>query len=580
METIRLIAGNSDAEELERLTSILESLATGATEPLIAALDSPDTNVQVAAIRALAVTRSWEAKLHLLYPLLSASEIDPAVRQAATDAWRHWGDGKLPSTSEAVTVLQREVTASLQDQKRFVGRPDIFPDITAWQWDGAAKTVTTRRHLSVTAAAIDAAKLARHLYALCPTSYECETLYLVANLEAAGWLGERAAPLRLGSRRQQAKFSAYRADSLERALCRALDWEMPVSATGAAQLLGEVGDARLLIGGSGEPRPLVQAIRYPDRRLQMAAVDAILRLNPTHLFPGSDWVTNFLLRAIQTDGRSQAVLVHSQDEQAYRLAGILNSFGIETDVVETAYDALQQITSGPDYEMVLVSDSVGEPGWYELLQQLRRDPRSADLPIGLIPQVSEAAAAEYLAEQDPRTTWLPLPQDTATAATLVAELARLRGPYPVTAEIRADQAKRCMEWIARLTQSPQFAYFDLAGHAAEITHGLYIPRLTPLTIEALGNLGTPNAQSALADFVYQPATASTPDNLRTAAMKALDRAIQRTGVQITNRRIQIYVEGYQQWLPIASRPPSQETAAEMNRLLVQLQGPPLHPIVP
>ena len=93
---------------------------------------------------------------------------------------------------------------------------------------------------------------------------------------------------------------------MEGVLTFCLNEHHPAGARAAAEILGpprQESQAELLQGGPG-PSPLVRAVRSPDARLRMAALEAIASLQPKTPFPGSSFVLEALaFQAASTGGR-------------------------------------------------------------------------------------------------------------------------------------------------------------------------------------------------------------------------------------------------------------------------------------
>ena len=63
---------------------------------------------------------------------------------------------------------------------------------------------------------------------------------------------------------------------------------------------------------------------------------------------------------------------------------LLAGLGYEADVATNSRQFMELASQSPDYEMALVDVSLGSPPVDDLIGRLRRDPRTADLPIGVM----------------------------------------------------------------------------------------------------------------------------------------------------------------------------------------------------
>ena len=66
---------------------------------------------------------------------------------------------------------------------------------------------------------------------------------------------------------------------IEEVLKYAMACNRPAAAAAAARLLGQIGTATQLLYRSAGPAPLALAVQSPDRRVRMAALQAIVRLH-------------------------------------------------------------------------------------------------------------------------------------------------------------------------------------------------------------------------------------------------------------------------------------------------------------
>ena len=187
----------------------------------------------------------------------------------------------------------------------------------------------------------------------------------------------------------------------------------PAAATAAARLLGEIGKADELLYQGDKPAPLVLAVQQPDRRLRMAALQAIVRLRPTKPYAGSSYVPAALGFFAASSGVRHALVGGPNIEQARDLAGMLATAGFQTDTATTGKELLRLATRSPDYELAWIDVSINHPEIGTLLQELRRDPRTALLRVGLVARAGYFDVAERLAERDPMAKAFARPHDEA-----------------------------------------------------------------------------------------------------------------------------------------------------------------------
>src|SRR5207237_8688109 len=103
------------------------------------------------------------------------------------------------------------------------------------------------------------------------------------------------------------------------------------------------------------PGVLVRALDYPDRRVQLAAADALLRM-PKNVHSSHARVVEVLRRAVAADAetllpRTQRILVgHFQPIVAEQMAAAVRSAGYEAVVVNTGREAMRRLKEAADID--------------------------------------------------------------------------------------------------------------------------------------------------------------------------------------------------------------------------------------
>ena len=104
-----------------------------------------------------------------------------------------------------------------------------------------------------------------------------------------------------------------------------------------------------------EPSPLATAARHPDRRLRLAAVEALLRIHPAQPFAGASHVPEALAFHGLRRPEAAAWLIGSpRIERAQRLVGIMARLGLQADTATTSRELLAKAFRSADYELILV----------------------------------------------------------------------------------------------------------------------------------------------------------------------------------------------------------------------------------
>jgi hypothetical protein len=534
------LADGGRASEHPRIRDGVLAIGNSMIEPLLGASETPDEALRVQVIELLGRFGTPRAVPLLVAPSLR-SDVPEPVQKAAAAALRRIVRS-TPTRYEATQYLYRRAQEHLDGA--LAGRLDHEDQITLWRWDVAAKTSVPQSYSEREAARMLAARLARELYLLAPDDLSYRRLYLVANLTAAkietGW--DR--PLPRGAGTVAAAALALGQGPIEDALVHAMQRDYVAAAVAAAELLPDVGGEELLLAEDGHPRPLALALRHSDRRLRLAAAEAILKIDTEQSYPGSSYLPETLGYFIRTVGSRRALVAHPRVDQSQTLIGMLHQIGIEADAVRTGRETVRLALRHPDYEFALISDAVDFPNANETIQMLRKDAYTSRLTIGLIAREENLKKAQDIAEHDPLVEAFPRPHDDRTMAFQARRLLELAGHHLVTYDQRLDQAERALDQLLRLAELPQkYAFYDLHRQQAAIESALATAQLSVKAARLLGLLGSPEAQRALVTLASQHAR---PLAERQAAAQGFGVAVERHGLLLTRDDIRVQYERYNQ----------------------------------
>ena len=292
-------------------------------------------------------------------------------------------------------------------------------------------------------------------------------------------------PLPTGPGTLRAKAGQLGAGVVEGVLIDAMARGQTWAAAAAAEILGDVGTQDLLNTASAALSPLAQAVRSNDRRLRFAAVDAILRLHPTRSFAGAGSIVDALTFFAATSGNRRALIGHPRLGRSQELASLLAGLGYEADVATNSRQFMELASRCPDYELALVDVSLAGPPVDDLIGRLRRDPRTADLPIGLMVGDDLRKDAQRLAAGWP---WVVAIARVADEYSLQFEIERVLasvGRDQVEHEARQAQAAAALDWLAKLADFPS-PLFNLDHVTPSVERALYVPALTTAGRPRLG----------------------------------------------------------------------------------------------
>jgi hypothetical protein len=145
----------------------------------------------------------------------------------------------------------------------------------------------------------------------------------------------------------------------------------------------------------GEPS-LVKAMLYPDRRVQFAAAQSLLRIPGTPSPQAAARAVEVLARALEADnmaGTRRKLLVAFADDALRQAVGkAVTDASAEPVLVGTGREALRRLTKASDIDAVVLDSTLGDPTLPYVMAQLRADARTKGLPVLLtaVPEGNEA----------------------------------------------------------------------------------------------------------------------------------------------------------------------------------------------
>ncbi len=526
---VAILADPARGNEHRMSQAALVELGDVAVAPLLGVLESPDPLLKTCVVEVLGRLKAQEAVAQLLGPLVSSASTNE-LRAAAAEALSRIGGG-APSSAEALRLLEhaarRSLDASCQEGDDTSGPSEV------WHWNAKQKQSMPIQYDASGASLATAVRLARDLYKIDPARAARRRLYLEVLLQAAKLRVGLDKPLPTGAGTAHDVAAQHGADVIEDILAAAMSNGYIPAATAAAEILGDIGDAGLLARGGSAPSALARAAGHADRRLRFAAIASIMNLKPTEPFAGSSHVVDGLGFFASSYGVPRVLVVHPRSEEAQKLAGLAAGLGYDADIATNGRKAFELATSSPDYEFALIHSALDRPRVDELVAQLRRDRRTALLPVGLIAPLDDLDRVERFALGASRAEAFLQPQNDAEMKLFSDRVLARAGRMRVSADERKAQAIAALDWLAAM--SGQTArVFDVRRQEASVLQVLYMPDLTARAATVLGRLGTAKGQRSLlelADLASQPLAA------RQAAVAAFAQSVRNHGILLTRQEI-------------------------------------------
>lgn len=535
---VAVLADADRADEHAAVRTVLAEMRSDATGPLLGLLEASDPKLVAQAIRILAQIEARQAVIYLLRPYSSETS-EPAVRSVAGAALRALA-GRTPTRREAVRLLTEQAKAHF-DRKQPM-KEDATGRVQLWRWDEGKKQCVAKSYPADEAACATAARLARDAYALAGEDRQIRLLYLATMLEAAANETGPDKPLPDGKGTALAEAAGLGAGVIEDLLQYAGAGDHVPAATAAARILGRIGTAEELLRQGAQPAALVRATRHADRRLRMAATDAVIRLQPAGPFPGSSYIPQSLGFFAASGGTRRALVAGPSTESSRRLAGMLAASGFEVDTALSGRELVRLAVASPDYELALIDAAIERPTIDLLLQRLRHDCRSATLRVGLIARGGYLQRARQVARRDPLALAFSRPHSDESFAW---QMEQLTGLGPRAFVDHAERQRQAAEALDRLLElsGPGNKLYDVHGTQDAVLAALYTPGLGSKAAAVLGNLGTVESQQALVELASRW---TQPLEVRRAAVRAFRRNTEARGILLTSRQILRQYERYNQ----------------------------------
>jgi len=558
---LRALADSSRAAEHANIRMALVQLREATELPLIGALDAPNEALKTQVVAVLGRMQSSRAAMYLIRPALSP-QAPAELRQLAAASLQRIS-GAAPDLYEGEQYLIREIDRLLLGDLPIPR--DVDDRVQLWTWDAAKQEVVPVTMPRRDAGRLLAARLANDLYALRPSDPSALRRMLLLGLEHAKTVSGLDQPLPITPGTAGAAAIAAGPQVANSVLAEALAQGRIAAAIAAAEVLAHCGDASVLHAQTGAS-PLADAMRSSDRRVRLAAALASVQLDPGGSFPGAGRVVETLGWFLGTSGATIVLVGHPRGEEAQTIVGYMNALGHEGEGAYLGRVVVERALTNPDYDFILIADAIDMPPIEELVQWLRRDFRTARLPIGVMARSDRFEALRQRLADDAFLTVFPRIHSVEVATNEVNKLTAIAGRNLVSRDERLRQARAALAALATLAKSPAtFASYEFLRLEPTLIRALNNPALTGHTAALLAVFATPKSQTALVEFASQ---SSRPLADRQAAAAAFAAAVRARGLLLTQSQIAQQFERYN-----ASAALDPSTQQVLGSILDAIEGP-------
>ncbi len=320
-------------------------------------------------------------------------------------------------------------------------------------------------------------------------------------------------------------------------LARAMsDHNTPLARRVIGALRRSAGGAALQAGFSGG-KPLLDALSYPDRRVQYEAALALGAANPASSFPGADQVVPLLASAIRNGEDLFAVVVSQDVKRQQELATLLQAMGY---TVLSPGSSLMEIGSAiaeaPGVD-VIVADLLTNSA-EDLIEDARSSSRLVATPILMLLPASGWAQLRTRYDNDPLTELRREGINDGELLESVKQLVRAAAGPPMGAGDTARYTSQALSVLSDLAMTGSAA-FNVEDASASLIAALDTvgagDRLQIAMI--LSHVSQGRAQVAIMDAALK---SSEPD--RVAMIETVERSVKLFGDQLQPRQIKNLVE--------------------------------------
>lgn len=517
-------------DENEAHTAILTAmirLNRDILPPLVAALDISNSTLKLELLEVINQRGDVEAAPFLWYTAGSAKEPE-IVRQKAAAVLARFLETSTDKLPPAKTMLTREAERYYQHKVRFLN-PDR---VVVWRWDG--KELTGTPVPVSTAEEYHGLRFARQALEVDPQYEPAQIVFLSLALDKGfERVGGVDQPLSKAADVRDLVVSVN-PELVVTVLERGLKEKRTAVVLGATRALGDLAEVRAVRPRlQGEPA-LVRALNYPDRRVQVAAADALLRIpSPTGKPIVPSRVVEVLRRAVAADAQPRVLIADFRKERRDALAAALKQAGYESVAVGTGREAMQRLNEAADIDAIILDSQVPDPGLLYQLAQLRADVHSGQLPVIVVAPADQVERYQRLTAQfQPVTVQAPSLDPALLKQDLDRAILAASG-QPLTAAEKEAQTGESLIWLARLAHGEPPGY-DLRPATPAILRAMQNDKLAMIAIDIAGHLPGRDAQRALAAYVLN---AMRPVQLRARAALELTRHLQEHSITLTPDQI-------------------------------------------
>lgn len=527
----------------------LPRLKDDTVAPLLAALDIPDPILQAELIEALMLRPDFSRLARrpdtdprpYLYFLEATGKTD-RLKKTAREALGLLEGVPPDRIADAHARLVEAAEAYYNHKVKFI-EPEAVP---VWRWDGKALTMTQMPQSQ--AEEYYGLRFAGQALQLQPAYERAQLVFLSLAVEKGVESTGLDKPLAEGAPKVRELLATINPELTVRALEQAIAAKRLPVVLGLVRALGEQGDVKAAKPGNQGLSVLVRAMGFPDRRVQFAAADAVLRIGGSPGPQTAGRVVDVLRRAATIDLTPRVIVADFNKERGEAIARVIKQTGFDAVTVQTGKQLMARLKQAGDIDAVLIDHEVFDPMLPDLLVQLRADQDWAAVPI--IVTIPPTPAAQRQPETSLRLTRMagnyrnvsvvPATLDPEVLKPLITTKISEAMGQPLSEAERKSMTLTALDWFRRLALN-EFPGYDIRPAEDALVPAMRIPELSKPSITAVGRMMTRTAQRELANVVLDD---KSPPEIRVQAAGELNRSIQTLGTVLLRTQIDSLAQTY------------------------------------
>ena len=281
--------------------------------------------------------------------------------------------------------------------------------------------------------------------------------------------------------------------------------------------------------------PLANALRFPDRRVRIAAAFALARAFPQEKFLGAEAVVPTLCEAIRQTGRARAIIVDASSDVANALQDQLRALGYDTQIASGWASGLELARQSRGPGLLVIGRDAQNGNLAELTARLSQDYALASTAVVVLADEASFAPASDLAVQNSYLQVLDAGASGQAVAAAHKEVLIAVNQRPIL-KAEADRLALTAAELFVQVASRDGRILNTAAAGETLIAALRDPRtdLVKLSLQGLSLVPYSANQQAIADYALDNRIAM---ELRLIALDRLGESARLWGNQLTEEQI-------------------------------------------